>query len=272
MHFEGGCHMSQKFTCDIVELRPEPGMTLRALERQIRERHFSDFGDYKTRIVRATLPLNEASMRPALFCEKGGTPGGMAWAVLEEMHLASWLPAAPDKRLLAKFAAHEGAASFMALADQVLDLQCGDDMGMSLASVALTEAWNDFLVEAAPDIFKGGIYHQLLWLEAVNNFEDCLTLGIKPLDRIPAFTLHSYISQAKEGCYRELMGEGNIISLQSRKALTEVRALLDKCLGSFNRAAERAIHPGMLGAYIDALVHDYGLEPGKKDGGVKPKP
>jgi hypothetical protein len=265
--------MANRHSCEIVDIEARPGMTLRALEQEIGETYFRDFGEFETRIVRAALPGGNGALRLDLYAGRDMAPTKMTEAALYAFEGMGWLGAGPDMRLLNGFLDLPETKEFFACADDVLNLQCNDAEGFTLASVALTACWHDFLVKSAPHVFARDIYHQLLWLEAVNSFQDDLMAHVTPLETIPLQEMYGYLGKAKENCRRELLG-GKVISLKSREALRGVQDLFDKCLHAFNGAAgPQPLPPGMLGAYVDILINDYGIGPeGKAPAGKGPAP
>ncbi len=237
----------QKFTCDIVDHPLDPAMTFRGAGKMVEETYFRDLNGYKDRIVRLKTDDFMLDLDSSRTID-------MTRALLYGCRMLGWLDVYPDERLLNKFAGMPAAQNHRSIVESMLDRPCGDVAGIESLARQLHETWRNFIVESAQSVFDGDLYHQLLWIENVNAFEDNISEALKPLDIIGPAHIQVYVSQARDRLRAEINGADNIVNMEARRALREGQNIFRQCLDSFNNVSGiRAAPPGLLHAAIRAL-------------------
>jgi hypothetical protein len=175
----------------------------------------------------------------------------------------AWLRSGLFFELLGMFS-HEALQPFEAVKSKLWATDCRDMAATQEVFSELEAAYINVLVNQADEVFAGNLYRQLLWIDAVNDFEDNFNKVGTPLDIIGTTKLAQLIELAKNAAARE-MRVNKAIDFEYYKAVKDVHDVLKTCSiafqsGYINNAYTgfRSIHPRALGDKVEVLKAKHG--------------
>lgn len=248
----------RKYAYDCVDYRPRPGMTFHEIMEDIKRTVFSDLRGYEG--IAVAVVLGERNGMDFKSFTSSEDPGSFYRYVLGGCQMEGWLRCAPDENLLATCAGLERAKDMAALKEKLFRLKFDDYAGIESLCAAMTQGWCDFLTEDAGAVFEQGLRAQLLWIGAVNRFEDEIGLENTPLRRLGAARIQSLIEDGRAR-RREELARAETIDIGCFRTMKEADALMNDCVRAFRDGLLveglgffRSIHPRALEPHIEKLV------------------
>lgn len=260
----------RKFTADCVDYVPEPDMTFHDVFAHIENNIFNDMRGFETIVVSVLFEGDHGGFKA---CTDSKEPESLYSQILFACQMELWLRCDLDPALLKKYEDHEAAQKVEALKDQLYNHKCQDTDAIISTCAQLMTAYIDFIVDIADHVFADDMYTQLLWISAVNRFQDEIDLPDTPLKRMGTQRLNTLIETSCKSRKAEIL-RAETMDFEAYQALKAVADVLDTCSIAFQTGNPesgfqhiRGLHPGALEPHIKFLTQKHDLS-----GSKPPKP
>ena len=253
----------KQFTCDVVTITPSPDMSFHDVFHHIQTDIFSNMRGFKSIIAVALFHGDHGEFKASTTSD---APQEFYDSILLGCQMETWLRCSMDSTLLEHYAKHEAATQITGLQNNLYEQKCQDASEIQNICAQITTRYIDFLEGIAEEVFAGPLYTQLLWINALNNFQDEIGMPDTPLKRIGTKRLSSLIHSSTHNRNAEILRTKSV-DFEAYTALKAVDDVLRKCviafqIGNTQEGSEhiRSIHPGALQAQIQCLEERYSLK------------
>jgi len=252
------------FPWDDAEYCPEDGVTFRAIEKLVEEQFLTDLNGYEGRAVSIFYGgPGKFDFRCYMSSDR---PEGLLSTLLSSCQMNMWLGTHINLDFVREHKDTEQGQRVQSLLDDIYDLPHDDHEQLASLCRDLTDSYSDFLVDIAADIFKGGVRGQLVWLEAVNGFEDNMSLAKTPLKTIGAACIANLVESSRAHRAAQT-SKAALISPDYCKAVKAAYEFMDDCVSCFTDGVDaygqgtaHYMHLGAMDNYIKAIDEAFPLD------------